>query len=48
VRAIVESGAEVVATGNPGCAMQIRSGLAGKGIEVAHPIDLLGAAYGET
>lgn len=47
VKAIVESGAEVVATGNPGCAMQIRSGLAGKGIEVAHPIDLLGAAYGE-
>jgi glycolate oxidase iron-sulfur subunit len=44
---IAESGAVLVATGNPGCLMQIgaglqRAGLAARGV---HPVDLLDAAY---
>jgi glycolate oxidase iron-sulfur subunit len=46
VRAIVESGADTVATGNPGCAMQIAKGLRGRDVEVVHPIELLDAGYG--
>jgi glycolate oxidase iron-sulfur subunit len=44
---IGESGAEVVATGNPGCLMQIGAGLtrAGLPVRVAHPVDLLDASY---
>jgi glycolate oxidase iron-sulfur subunit len=44
---IARSGAEVVATGNPGCLMQIRQGLREKGlaIEAVHPIELLDRAY---
>ncbi|MEM7235533.1 MAG: (Fe-S)-binding protein, partial [Planctomycetota bacterium] len=38
-------GPDVVVTGNPGCAMQIASGLEGSGIEVMHPIDLLDRSY---
>jgi glycolate oxidase iron-sulfur subunit len=45
VQAIRESGAEIVVTGNPGCAMQVRSGLAGEGIEVLHPIEVLDRSY---
>lgn len=49
-RAILHSGAEIVVTGNPGCAMQVRSGLqaasTGRFIEVLHPIELLDRAYG--
>ena len=45
VTAIRASGAEVVATGNPGCALQLAHGLRGSGIEVLHPIELLNAAY---
>jgi glycolate oxidase iron-sulfur subunit len=45
VRAIRESGASAVATGNPGCAMQIASGLRGLPIEVVHPVELLDRAY---
>jgi glycolate oxidase iron-sulfur subunit len=47
IRAIRETGAQVVATGNPGCAMQIRSGLDRAGlrkIEVVHPIEILDRA----
>lgn len=41
------SGAQTVATGNPGCIMQLGAGLLMRGIDVdvAHPIDLLDAAY---
>ncbi|HEY6329443.1 MAG TPA: heterodisulfide reductase-related iron-sulfur binding cluster [Blastocatellia bacterium] len=41
--AIVASGAEVVATGNPGCLMQIGAGLLCRGIAipVMHPVDIV-------
>jgi glycolate oxidase iron-sulfur subunit len=42
---IADSGAEIVATGNPGCAMQIRSGLKDPNVEVIHPVELLERAY---
>lgn len=40
---ISESGAEVVATGNPGCLLQLRKGLAERGmrVRVHHPVELL-------
>ncbi len=48
-RTILESGAEIIVTGNPGCAMQVKSGLerssAGKAIEILHPVELLDRAY---
>ena len=42
------SGADVVAAANPGCLLQIRAGLIGRGLDVTaeHPIDLLAAAHG--
>lgn len=41
--ALAEAAPEIVATANPGCAMQLASGLAGRGIRarVVHPIELL-------
>lgn len=44
---IAESGAEVLATGNPGCQMQIGAGakLAGLPLRVCHPVELLDEAY---
>jgi len=47
LRAIAESGADVVATGNPGCLMQIGAGLllAGMDVDVRHPVELLDRAY---
>ena len=38
---------QVVATGNPGCAMQIGAGLAARGTraQVRHPVELLDASY---
>jgi hypothetical protein len=38
---------EVVATGNPGCLMQIGAGMraAGLPIRVAHPVELLDESY---
>ncbi len=44
---ISESGAALVATGNPGCLMQIGAGLLRKGsaTRVVHPVDLLDASY---
>jgi glycolate oxidase iron-sulfur subunit len=47
VHAIAETGAELVATGNPGCHMQIGAGIARAGLatRVVHPIELLDAAY---
>jgi len=42
-----EAAPQVVATGNPGCLMQLGAGLASAGIpaEVCHPVELLDAAY---
>lgn len=47
VAAVLRSGAEVVATGNPGCIMQIGGGLrlAGSRVPVLHPVELLDASY---
>jgi glycolate oxidase iron-sulfur subunit len=47
VRSIVETGADFVATGNPGCMMQIGAGLRmeGMGVEVVHPVELLDLSY---
>lgn len=44
---IAESGAEVVATGNPGCLMQIGGGLrlAGSEVSARHPVELLDEDY---
>jgi glycolate oxidase iron-sulfur subunit len=44
---IVSTGAECVATANPGCHLQIARGLdaAGARVEVVHPISLLARAY---
>jgi len=44
---IATTGATIVATGNPGCLLQIQSGLAARGapIEVVHPVTLLARAY---
>ena len=47
LRHIAASGAPLVATGNPGCLMQIGAGLhqAGIAARVVHPVDLLDASY---
>ena len=42
---IRETGAEIVATANPGCHLQIQNGVREDGVEVQHPISLLAAAY---
>ena len=44
---IRSTGASIVATGNPGCMLQIQQGLRRDGLEcrVAHPITLLAEAY---
>ena len=44
---IIRSGAEVVASGNPGCILQIRAGLDARNlpIQAVHPIELLDKAY---
>jgi glycolate oxidase iron-sulfur subunit len=49
VRHIVESGAQVIASANPGCILQISMGLqrAGHDIPLVHVMDLLGWAYGD-
>ena len=47
LRNIEQSGARIVATGNPGCHMQIAAGarLSGMKLEVCHPIELLDESY---
>jgi glycolate oxidase iron-sulfur subunit len=47
IRNIIETRAQFVATGNPGCLMQIGSGLRGVGsrTRVVHPVELLDEAY---
>lgn len=55
IRSIAATGAGVVATGNPGCILQIRAGLlqassaapALREVRVVHPLALLALAYGE-
>jgi len=49
VDAVLETGAKVLATGNPGCLMQIAKGLRERGlkVQVVHPIELVAQAYGE-
>jgi glycolate oxidase iron-sulfur subunit len=44
---IAATGAVTVATGNPGCLLQIQNGLAARGVkvEVVHPVTLLARAY---
>ena len=44
---VIETGAEVIATGNPGCMMQIAMGIRERGLpmEVKHPIELLDESY---
>jgi len=41
--ALIEADPEIVATANPGCAMQLAAGLAGRGraLRVVHPIELI-------
>ena len=45
--ALLASGADIVATGNPGCVMQIGAGLraAGREMSVVHPVELLDRSY---
>jgi glycolate oxidase iron-sulfur subunit len=45
---IAATKAKLVATGNPGCLMQIGAGLRRAGVETraVHPVDLLDASYG--
>jgi glycolate oxidase iron-sulfur subunit len=47
VEAILATGARAVATGNPGCMMQIGAGLrmAGAAVDVVHPVELLDESY---
>jgi glycolate oxidase iron-sulfur subunit len=47
---IAHTGASLVATGNPGCLMQIGAGLqrSGQLARVIHPVDLLDASYAES
>jgi glycolate oxidase iron-sulfur subunit len=44
---IAQTGAEIIATGNPGCMMQIAMGMRARGLpmEVMHPVELLDEAY---
>jgi len=47
IRNVEQSGAAVLATGNPGCHMQIAAGarLAGRPLRVCHPVELLDESY---
>jgi glycolate oxidase iron-sulfur subunit len=49
VRNIIDSGAQVIASANPGCVLQVGMGLqrAGHDVPVVHVMDLLGWAYGD-
>lgn len=47
IERIMETGAEVVVSGNPGCSLQIEKGLRERGLQirVMHPVELLDASY---
>ena len=49
MEAVASTGADVIATANPGCILQLRAGarLYGQGQRVAHVIELLDEAYGQ-
>ena len=49
VQNIIESGAQLIASANPGCILQVGMGLQRRGadIPVVHVMDLLGWAYGD-
>jgi len=44
VRAIKDTGANLVASGCPGCRMQIQGNLGEEAVEVVHPVQLLARA----
>jgi glycolate oxidase iron-sulfur subunit len=48
MRSLAAADPDVIATGNPGCMMQLRHGVAAHGLraEVVHPVALLDRAYG--
>ncbi|MEK7709520.1 MAG: (Fe-S)-binding protein, partial [candidate division NC10 bacterium] len=50
VQRVAATGASILATGNPGCLLQIARGCRERGvaIEVLHPVELLGRALPET
>lgn len=45
--ALAEAAPDIIATGNPGCLLQLRTGVAQRGMEadVVHPVELLDRAY---
>ena len=45
---LIAADPDLVATGNPGCLLQLRSGAAAGALraEIVHPIELLDRAYG--
>jgi glycolate oxidase iron-sulfur subunit len=47
LRSLAAADPDLIATGNPGCLMQLRSGVAAAGLraQVVHPIELLARAY---
>jgi glycolate oxidase iron-sulfur subunit len=47
VKHIQSTGADVIATGNPGCMLQVENGCraAGMNVRVVHPVTLLAEAY---
>jgi glycolate oxidase iron-sulfur subunit len=47
ITSLAQAAPDVVASGNPGCLLQLRTGLARRGLHarVAHPIELLDEAY---
>ncbi|MEI6872552.1 MAG: (Fe-S)-binding protein, partial [Verrucomicrobiota bacterium] len=47
IKHIVETGARILATANPGCHLQLVNGLRARGldVEVVHPVTLLARAY---
>jgi glycolate dehydrogenase iron-sulfur subunit len=49
LRHVSETNAEILATGNPGCQMQIGAGacLAGMKLQVCHPVELLDESYAQ-
>jgi glycolate oxidase iron-sulfur subunit len=47
IHSLVAADPDYIATGNPGCLMQLRGGVAAAGLRAAvvHPIELLDRAY---
>jgi glycolate oxidase iron-sulfur subunit len=48
MRSLASADPDVIATGNPGCMMQLRAGVVEHGLraEVLHPVTLMDRAYG--